>query len=472
MRAGLPTLALGVMIVAAPFFAVDGDAQMSKPIALSDSLGATIDSTERTAYHLFPEIKDFSSGQVVMLPSGEYRLEYTAGESGVAVLNSRVITSEALEQLKIHVMFVEKYFEIRDAEFSGRGGESHGLYALALRYASEGSYDRALEYFHELIRNYPTSSEAAEAQDLYPKADALRKARRTQFKIDAVDKSGRTDLLVFSGYYGLWLGIATPIALEAEGAAAYGVGLLVAGPSAVLLAHYLTKTSGISDGDATMIALGGNWGIWQGIGWYLNSDDPHDGNDAIMAGELVGLGGCAMGILLASSIDFSPGGAELISAGASWGAWFGLVAGSLIDFGDKSELTAALVGSDALPVGAGIVAWNSEWSRKRIRLINLAGVLGTIGGLGVDLIAQPEGGSTIMAIAGAGSIAGLAAGTWLTRNTDNPADVSLSSDRGYDPSRQVSSAYQRGKWSVNPSFKLLRDRRRNPLPCLGFQVNF
>ena len=183
-------------------------------------------------------------------------------------------------------------------------------------------------------------------------------------------------------------------------------------------------------------------------------------------------GVCALGIVLASSIDFSPGGAELISAGASWGAWFGLVAGSLFDFGDKSELTAALMGSDALAVGTGIVAWNSEWSRKRVRLTNLAGVLGTIGGFGVDLIAQPDEGSTIMAIAGAGSIAGLAAGIWLTRNTDNPANVSLSSERGYDPSQQVSAAYHRGKWSVNPTFKLQRDRRSNPLPCLGLQVNF
>jgi hypothetical protein len=472
MRMALATLALGVMVVAAPFFAVDGDAQMSKPIALSDSLGATIDATERTAYHLFSEIKDFNSGQVVMLPSGEYRLEYTTGESGVAAQHSQVISSSTLEQLKIHVMFVEKHFDIRDAEFSGKGGESHGLYALALRYASEGNYDRTLEYFDELIRNYPTSPEAAEAQDLYPKADVLWKAKRTQFKIDPVDRSGRTDLLVFSGYYGLWLGFATPIAMEADEPAAFGVGLLVAGPSAVLLAHYLTKTSGISDGDATMIALGGNWGIWQGLGWYYNLSDKDEGHDAIGAGELAGLGGCALGIALASAIDFSPGGAELISAGAGWGAWFGLVAGSLFDFGDNSELTGALVGSDALAVGAGIVAWNSEWSRTRVRLTNLAGVLGTIGGFGVDLIVQPDDAEVVLAIAGAGSIAGLAAGAWLTRNSDNPTDVSLSSERGYDPSQQVSAGYHRGKWSINPTYKLQRDQRSNLIPCLGFQVNF
>jgi len=77
-----------------------------------------------------------------------------------------------------------------------------------------------------------------------------------------------------------------------------------------------------------------------------------------------------------------------------------LVAGSLIDFGDKSELTAALVGSDALAVGTGIVASNSGWSRNRVRLANLAGVLGTIGGLGVDLIAQPDDVETWLAIAG------------------------------------------------------------------------
>lgn len=471
MKKALVELALGVMIVAAPLFATDGYAQTSTPIALSDSLGTTIDATERTAYNLFPEIEDFVSGQIVMLPSGEYRLEYTAGELGGAALYSPAITSGALEQLKTHVMFVEKYLAVKDAEFSGKGAESHGLYALALRYASEGSYDRTLNYFDELIRNYPTSSEAAEAQDLYPKADVLWKAKRTQFKIDPVDKSGRTDLLVFSGYYGLWLGIATPIAMEADDPVAYGVGMLVAGPSAVLLAHYLTKTRGISDGDAKMIALGGNWGIWQGIGWYYTTDGD-DGAEAIGAGELAGLAGCALGIALASDIDFSPGGAELISAGAGWGGWLGLIAGGLIDFGDDSELTAALVGSDALAVGMGIVAWDSEWGTTRVRLTNLAGVLGTIGGFGVDLIVQPDDAEAALAIAGAGSIAGLVAGAWLTRNIDHEADMSRSSERGYDSSQQVSTDYRRGKWSVNPTFKLLKDQRSKSLPCLGFQVNF
>lgn len=464
----------GAMFVIAGFFVPDAGAQMSTPIALSDSLGTTIDAKERAAYHLFPEIKDFTWGQVVRLQSGEYRLEYKDSASGGVILLSKAITSKAVDELRVHVMFAEKYFHLRDSQYVGTSPEAHALYLLALRYASEGSYDRTLEFFNELIRNYPASSEAAEAHDLYPKADALWKARRTQFKINPVDKSGRTDILVFSGYYGLWLGIATPIAMSAEEPAAYGAGMLIAGPAAVLAAHYLTKTSGISDASATMVALGGNWGIWQGIGWYIYANDSSvDGNDAIGVGELAGLGGLTMGVILATSIDFTPGGAELISSGASWGTWFGLIVGNLMgDVGHDPELAGALLGSDALAVGTGILAWDTGWSKKRVRLTNLAGVLGTIGGFGIDVIAQPDNAKAVLGIAGAGSIAGLAAGAWLTRNTDNPGGVSLSGASGYD-SRPLGSLHSRqGRWSISPTVEIARDSKRNTVPCIGFQVSF
>jgi hypothetical protein len=464
---------LGAVSLIASFLPADAGAQMSTPISLSDSLGTTIDAEERAAYHLFPEIKGFTWGQVVRLQSGEYRIQYKDSASGGEILLSKAITSKAVDELRVHAMFDEKYFRLRDSLYSGTSPESHALYLLALRYASEGSYDRTLEFFNELNRNYPASSEAAEAHDLYPKADALRKARRTQFKIDPIDRSGRTDILVFSGYYGLWLGIATPIALRSENATAYGAGMLIAGPAAVLAAHYITKTRGINDASATMVALGGNWGIWQGLGWYLNGTESGNGNDAIGAGELAGLGGIALGVVLATNIDFTPGGAELISSGASWGTWFGLVAGSLMgDVGHNPELTGSLLGSDALAVGTGILAWESSWSTKRVRLTNLAGVLGTIGGFGIDAIAQPSGDKTVLAIAGAGSIAGLAVGTLLTRNMDNAGNVSLSGGSGYD-SRPLGPLHSRqGKWSISPAVEIARDSKRSTVPCIGFQVSF
>jgi len=383
------------------------------------------------------------------------------------------LTPEAVDGLKMHVMFCEKYFRLRDTPYTGTSSEAHSIYLISLRYASEGNYDRALEFFNELNRNYPASSEAEEANDLYPKADTLRKEKKTQFKIDPIDKSGRTDLLVFSGYYGLWLGIATPVALRAEGPAPYGAGLLIAGPAAVLAAHYLTRTSGISDATATMISLGGNWGIWQGIGWYLDGTESGNGNDAIGAGELAGLGGIALGAILASKIDFTPGGAELISSGASWGAWFGAVAGNLMgDVGDSPELTGALIGSDALAVGTGILAWDSSWSRKRVRLTNLAGVLGTIGGFGFDLIAQPDDDKAILAIAGAGSILGLAVGAWLTQNTDNPDTVRISGEQSDRELLLGSRDSDRRKWSMSPTVELARDSKRHTVPCVGLQVSF
>lgn len=79
-----------------------------------------------------------------------------------------------------------------------------------------------------------------------------------------MDRSGRTDLLIFSGYYGVWLGIATPIALDASSPEAYGAGFLLGGPLSLLLTHQATKNANVSKGKATIISLGGHLGILAG----------------------------------------------------------------------------------------------------------------------------------------------------------------------------------------------------------------
>ena len=56
-------------------------------------------------------------------------------------------------------------------------------------------------------------------------------------------------------------------------------------------------------------------------------------------------------------------------------------------------------------------------SRNRARLVSIAGVIGGLGGLGLDLLIQPDGEKTLVAIPLATSILGLAIGAVTTRGS-------------------------------------------------------
>ena len=68
----------------------------------------------------------------------------------------------------------------------------------------------------------------------------------------------------------------------------------------------------------------------------------------------------------------------------------------------------------------------SRWrlTRSRARLISVGGLIGAVGGLGVVLIAQPDGEKTAIGIPLAGSIMGLVAGGLLTRGVTGEEDAS------------------------------------------------
>src|SRR5262249_58822562 len=87
-----------------------------------------------------------------------------------------------------------------------------------------------------------------------------------------IDQRGRGDLIVFSGLYGVWLGLAVPAAMQAQEAQVYAAGMMLAPSLCVLIASSATKNADITRGQASMISLGGRLGTWQGLGWSSRSD--------------------------------------------------------------------------------------------------------------------------------------------------------------------------------------------------------
>lgn len=445
--------------------------QKGEVISLSDSIGTEIDRVERNLYHLFPDITGFQSARVVRLQDSKYRLNYSYRDTAGLHHKAISISADALELTKLHIRLTDQYLSMHHSKPLDEKLEAEMLYRFALKYASQARYDVSLKLLSDLISDYPRSNQALNATEFHVNTERLWKTRKALFwKGSLLDQSGRTDVLIFSGYYGVWLGIATPIFFEAESPQAHAAGLLLGGPLSLLITHGFTKEANISDGRATMISLGGHLGTWQGLGWAAVSD--LDGNEVIGIGELSGLAGIAAATILTNKVDFSTGHAGLTSSGLQWGAWFGLVFANLFDHEDDDVLRDMLIGSDLLILGTGIATRDVQMSKARVRLINLAGVIGTVLGFGIDLLVEVDDASAVFAIAGLGSVAGLVAGTQMTKNFDEGKELSW-----LDTSQScLSYSFKNGKnmWSISPKVILQRHpcNKDRFVPFIGLQLDF
>jgi hypothetical protein len=432
---------------------IDSQPKDSRAVSLSDATGPEIDKTEREAYQLFPDIDGFETAQIYRLPNSKYRLKYTYRDRSAVRSKSRNISADVFELTKLHVSLVDEYHRLQSTPIDDLYPEADLLYRLAHKYASQTRYEISAVLFENLESDYGDSPQAMKAREVLSNTQRFRRMKKALiWKGSMFDQSGRTDLLIFSGYYGTWLGIATPLFFEADNPAPYGLGLLVGGPLSLLITSSLTKDAEISEGKANIISLGGNLGTWQGLGWASIGDN--EANNVVGISELSGLGGIALAILLTSQVDFSEGHAALTSSGLQWGAWFGLVFAAIADHEDEDLLRDMLIGSDVLILGTGIAAKGVQMSESRVRLINLGGVLGTIAGLGLDLIIQPDDASTALAVAGTGSVAGLAIGASLTKNIDQGKDFSLLNVDGI------------------PFDFSLKSNQKELVPSIGFHFDF
>jgi hypothetical protein len=287
----------------------------------------------------------------------------------------------------------------RDFEAEGRREVAEALYRLILeRYASRRSASDART---ALLALPP----AAEAQG-----------------------SGSVELRVWMTLYGAWLGAAVPAAFGADSPEPYGVGLLLGGPVGFLGGRALAGRLDLTEGQARAITLGGTWGTWQGFGWREVLDlgvaqdcsfgfcfDLESGTEEAFGAMIVGgLAGIGVGTIL-STRDITPGTASVVNFASLWGSWFGVAGGALFDLEDDDLLAATLVGGDVALLASELLAPGWNVSRSRARLVSIAGVLGGLGGLGVDLLTRPDDDKVALGIPLAGSILGLGIGIAATR---------------------------------------------------------
>jgi len=97
---------------------------------------------------------------------------------------------------------------------------------------------------------------------------------------------------------------------------------------------------------------------------------------------------------------------------------------------EDNLLFSAIIGGDTGLLAMAALSSKLKMSRARARLINIGGVVGTLYGLGTNILFEVESERTAWGVMGIGSVLGLAAGAYFTRNYD--------AEKGYFAGRAIS----------------------------------
>ena len=293
--------------------------------------------------------------------------------------------------------------------------EAQLIYEDALKQIVDGKYDKALRRLDWVVSTYPETGYMQLARD---KKEDIAILLQQPKPISNISRAG---LVGFGTLYTTWLGVGTLVLLEVNEPGPNGL-VLIAGPLGGLLGSLsLTRESELTDGQASLITLGGTWGIWQAVAAanLANADEKLTVGASMVGG--------ALGLALASSIvrgrDISPGDATLINFGGIWGTWFA-ICGAMAARNRDQDNSDFILGSAMMGGNAGLsatAAWSTKlnMSRARARLINIGGMIGTLYGLGTSILLDIElEDRTAWSLMGFGGVIGLTAGAYFTRNYD------------------------------------------------------
>lgn len=333
------------------------------------------------------------------------------------------------------------------------------LLDAATAFEADGRSDVAVAIYELIVRQYPGTFVADEAR------------RRLEGAAATGDPGdGRTELMVWSTTYGLFLGVAFPTALGASTAPPYGVGLLLGGPGGFLAGRAIAGSRPITLGQARAVTWAGTWGTWQGAGWRdvldIGEEEVCDAfgfcysaEDTIEETFAAMIVGGVAGILIGGTFaqrDISPGTATAVNFGSLWGTWFGFATGVLLGWEEDALLASTLVGGDVGLLYTAIMAPRWNVTRNRARMVSIAGVIGLLGGAGLDLIIEPDDEKVAVGVPLATSIIGLAFGAAATAGSGASGP---GQDEGADWSGALLSTDGNG-WRLDAPlpFPLIRER--------------
>jgi hypothetical protein len=291
--------------------------------------------------------------------------------------------------------------------------QAEAVLSFARRLIAQNDLRLAIPVLEKLVEYFPETVAARQARAL---RDSLVAAPTPP---PGLDQNGRVSVVVFSTLYGTWLGVAIPVIANADDPKTFVASMMAGSAAGLVISLNATENAAISDGRASLINFGGWFGTWQGIAWG-NAIGVDTGEDIVAGSVIGGLTGMTAAILLTNNKEIRRGYATTVNFGGIWGSWFALCGAMIADV-QESETAWGIVGTGGVAGVAttAIAARNTRMSRGRARLINIAGVVGTVFGLGIAVLAEVDDDPAIFAIMGAGSVAGLLAGRSATKNYDS-----------------------------------------------------
>ncbi len=309
------------------------------------------------------------------------------------------------------MILVSQAVQADDVEVKLKQQEAKLIYESASQLMDDGDYDRAISRFDRVRMEYPETEYARLAESKKFETIALR------FEPPLVSGMSKASLVGFGTLFTTWLGIGTLILTDSEEREPFGVVLIAAPLGGLAGSLKLTRKMKLSDGQVSLINLGGYWGIWQATAAAIIADA--DGRVAVGASMAGGVIGLAISSSIVQGRYITPGDATMINFGGIWGTWFALCGAMLADLDDSdSVLTSSMIGGDVGLFTMAVLSPKIRMSRARARLINISGVVGALYGLGTNVLFEIDSKRDFWSVLGVGSILGLAAGAYFTRDYD------------------------------------------------------
>jgi hypothetical protein len=304
------------------------------------------------------------------------------------------------------------------------------LYHQVFSALMQGEKTRARELASALLRDHPdhpaTSLVRSAQLGLAPGAvDDHRDAADGHAGRETASRGARAELALFQSLHGIALGIEACLALECDSGQAY-LGIALAGGA--IGAVVALNLDDLTSGERALLNSGTAWGAVN-AGLLLTAKQSGLG---VQEASLTLIAGQTAGLLTGAALFKLHPTAGQVGLANSGGVWVGVltelmvaVTGAHLD--QSEQAITALIAIDAGIAGGAYLA--SRWpviSRAQTLVIDAGGIVGTVGGAALGVIIAGNGSDrTIPALAAVGTVAGLGAAAYFTRDWNDGGAGSL-----------------------------------------------
>lgn len=261
------------------------------------------------------------------------------------------------------------------------------------------------------------------------------RATNLNVSLPEVPRSGRRELLVASTLFGGFLGGGAFASVFDTDSPVAGLGVLT-GFGVGFLGAYFGVPDDISVGRSSAMIGASLWAATEATLVTLlvsceeradlaGGTSEHCADDRVFfgVGTLAGVGGFLAAAILPDRFEPSAGDAALMNSGAIWGLASGALLWSTFDEKREARDPLLLAGLNVGLIAGGVLAAQSDVSRRRVALIDLGGLAGLLTGVATaELSSEADTGvDRADHFALVGMAAGLIVSSVLTRNIDGPS---------------------------------------------------